>query len=64
MSLLDKALSSHIQKKQKKFSKEEIELAIAWVSGKVSTGQVSYALGKKKGVYSFIAQAIRYNTTA
>lgn len=43
-SLLDKALSS-TTKRQSKVSMEDVELAIAYVMGKVNTVQISKAYG-------------------
>lgn len=44
-------------KRKSEYSKEEIELALAWANDEVSLGGVEKAT-KKKG-YSFVASALR-----
>lgn len=54
--------------KRKSFSKEEIELALAFVTGELSVTQVCHALGvtninSSSIAYQFVAQALRQHYT-
>lgn len=54
--------------KRKQFSREEIELALAFVKGELSVTQVCHALGvtninNSSIVYQFVAQALRQHYT-
>jgi len=63
MSLLSKAkavpLASHHRRGA--YTREEIELAIAWAAGIVTVKQVAGAIGKPMdtGTYAFLAHALR-----
>jgi len=61
MSLLKLALAYNPYSRKKKYSEEEIELALAWLNDQVTMSQVAVALKMKNkgGVYSFLAQALR-----
>jgi len=61
MKLLDQALSISKGQHDKKFSKEELELVQAWLSGVIGVTQVSKVL-KMNGtgnVYAFLAMGAR-----
>ncbi len=62
MSLLDKARKTPISRKQKTdYSKEELELVKAWLSGEIALTQVRKAIESKNGagVYVFLAAGAR-----
>ena len=47
--LIEKALSRQPRTRKPAPSQEEMELALAWLGGKVSHAQISYACGVKTG---------------
>lgn len=51
-TLLEKALAAKVQVARKKVSPEDIELALAWLSGKIGTGQAVAAYGMEKTGHS------------
>jgi hypothetical protein len=64
MNILIKKAQEKKGSKRRSFSKEEIELALAFVKGTLSVTQVSHALGvvnphSSPIVYQFVAQALR-----
>ena len=63
MSLLTEALTTQPSSRSKtKFGPEDIELALAWVCGRISNSQVCGAKNLKTGgtaVYVYLALALR-----
>lgn len=58
-TLLQKAKEEVISKKKVSFSQEEMELAVAWAKGEVSSKQVKNALNTSSGEYLFLSRALR-----
>jgi hypothetical protein len=60
MSLLDQVKKIKISSKVKKnYTKEEVEVAVAWAKGEVSAGQIQKALPIKCSVQTFLLGALR-----
>jgi hypothetical protein len=58
-TLLQKALESEqMARGNEKITDEEIELAFAWLDGKVGGKQIKHAIGKS-GEYNFLATRLR-----
>jgi len=61
MSLLSKAKSFTPKRNAKSTpTKEEIELAVAWATGEVSSSQAAYALGTKSPAFKLLNSLKEY----
>lgn len=65
--LLKKSQELKINKQQTRFSKDEIELALAYVKGVINFSQLKHALKTEENsstqIYSFISRALRQHYT-
>jgi hypothetical protein len=63
-TLLEKALAVQVRQRAKSIrTKEDMELALAWMTGRVTSGQVATALGhdpaNRGSLYSFLSIAFK-----
>lgn len=63
MNLLEKAKSNLNPNKKLVITKEEVELALAWVRGEITIPQVCFAIGKSQAGqgHSFLLKVLRYH---
>lgn len=65
-TLLEKAKETEVGRGKKSlYSKEEVELAMAWATGELQLKQIKSVLGKGHSfnIYTFIALALRQHLT-
>jgi len=61
MDLVEKALQSEAKDRSRKdYTREEVDLAVAWVNGKVTMSQACDAMNKTRNMYACMSSMLLY----